>query len=489
MLHLECDGQEVGELARPEPFRGLLEKAFQAEPPPLRVVSVSPAPVLDDEHKARTLESRLDSAILAAGATPPRGLHRPPPRMQEMVPLRLESPFSSKPPAPAPTLNVATKSPPEMRPPPRVLQFLPEQLVLETGRAELTGNTNDSVSSIPRLEPVQNSMNLPVSVGVHTNVYRLHSTEGDDTRPLPAVTLEVLVDAETRKLARNKVVTRDTLDDSGIFLRSFSSDDFADEIDDVDTTAEGFGDPDTDEREGRAPAAIALPALSDEQGLDAVDDDFGDLDDLDELAAQLGLSGVSVPRLVPAPVFDEDDLGEVDADDVELVAVPSLTDPFAALIVRSRLDLEVAADEDAGDKGDKDAGDEDGLDLDGDTMNDVDITGPRRSVSLLPASLFGGLGDDDLTPPRGTPRPAITAPNAVRFVVADAPARPRHESLSDEDRARNKVRARELYLVAMDDLGDGDAAGAVVHLELALAYDDETSLYGDLVEQLKKKLG
>lgn len=458
------------------------------------MVAVAPAPILDDEHKATTLERRLDAAILAAGATPPRGLRAPtrsrPGQPQEMVPLRLENPFTpnaSKPPTPTQDVTTTTKmstpphrTAPEVRPTPRLLQFLPEQLQFEHGRPELTGTTDDSIARMPVLEPVSGSTKLPIAVGVQTNVYRLRSVESEDTpaRPLPA--LEFLV--ETRKLqARDKVVTKDTLDGSGIAVSSFSSDDFVDEDDADDATTEGFGDPDTDEREGRAPAAIALPALSDEEGLDVVDDNFGDLDDLDELAAQLGLTGVAVPRSerAPAPVLDaaddDEELGEVSEDDVELVAVASNTDPFGAVVMGRIAALNAANDEA------DDADDEEEFD-------DVEVTGPRRNISLLPSSLFDGLNEDDDTPARGSLRPAIIAPNAVRFVVAEAPARPRHEALSTEERARNKLRARDLYLVAMDDLGDGDPAGAVVHLELALAYDDETSLYGDLLSQLKKKL-
>ncbi len=404
------------------------------------------------------------------------------PSKPDLVPLRLE------PPLPTPSVKPQlTRRDDTTRPTPLVLQFLGEV------RTELQSD-GESVSRIPRLEPVFDSQRLPVAVGVHTNVYKLRSSEEEDTpaRPLPAVSLDSLLEPETRKLSgRDKVVTRDTLEDSGIDLKSFSSDDL-----DVDVDVVDFDDADMTldgEREGRATAAIALPALSEEEGLDVVDDDFGGHDDLDELASQLGLSGLAVLRShAPSGVVD-DDLEEVAADDVELVAVPSKTDPFGA-VVMGRLALGQSAPVPALD------------DDDGDAVNyaDDDMTPPRgHRVSLIPQSLFDGadamkaddldgdlvnaLDDDEETPPRGTPRPAITAPGAVRFVVAEAPARPRHDALSSADKARNKIRARDLYLVAMDDLGDGDPSGAIVHLELALAYDDETSLYGDLLSQLRKK--
>ncbi len=350
----------------------------------------------------------------------------------------------------------ADRNPDPTRPQPRVLQFLPDPF------------SGDSVSRMPRLEPVQDSQKLPVSVGVHTNVYSLRSAEDEDTpaRPLPAVSLELLQDLETRKLrGRDKVMTRESLTGLGVDVRSFSSDDFEFDVDDL-THEGGFEDPDSAERErhGRSPAAVALPALSDEMELDPVDADFSSFDDLDELAAQLGLHGVSVPRSTPphdvsgqmasSPIPSLDDLDEVESDDVELVAVasPSKSDPFGAVVMGRLAQM------------------------------------PSLDTGLA-AALEDDLGfddDNDVTPARGTPRPAITAPQAVRFVVAEAPARPRHESLSAEEKARNRVRARDLYLVAMDDLGDGDKQGAIVHLELAIAYDDETSLYLDLLGQLKE---
>ncbi len=568
--------KRFGVLARPEPFRGLLDKAFQADlapsgsplgpgipaalrrPPVLAVVA--PPPVLDDEHKSKTLEQRLDAAVLA-GATPPRGQR--PPRLpeHEMVPLRLRSPFEiqtgqvqSQRPAPqrpshqspaahsqsqfksttTKTASVreisgARRAPPTVasvdvtRPAPRVLQFLPDQPgaspSIHGGSgdfAEQRGVGGDSLNGMPRLEPVHDSQRLPVAVGVHTNVYRLRSDEDEATpaRPLPAVSLELMGELETRKLrGRDKVMTRESLNGLGVDVRAFSSDDFA-ALDDL--THEGsFVDPDTDDRgaragEGRSAAAVALPALSDEMELDPVDVDFSTFDDLDELAAQLGLHSVLVPRSTSpqaAPAALIDDLDEVEADDVELVAVaaPTASDPFGAVVMGRLAHMPtLAARLDADEDG---LLDDDGLlDEDGLLDDDTEVTSPRAiPLSLLPSSLFDGactpsstetadldhpgddgLDDDDITPARGTLRPAIVAPQAVRFVVADAPARPRHDALSAEEKLRNRTRARELYLVAMDDLGARDPQGAIVHLELAIAYDDETSLYLDLLEQLKK---
>jgi hypothetical protein len=138
-------------------------------------------------------------------------------------------------------------------------------------------------------------------------------------------------------------------------------------------------------------------------------------------------------------------------------------------------------------------------DADADGFDDHVCTPARGTPAVLsrPGSDVGwpessyddadAFGDEVVTPARGTPRPALFAPGAVRFVVEEAPARPRHDALSADEVARNRLRARELYLVAIDDLGDGDANGAVMHLQLAIAYDDQTPLYQDLLEQIAKK--
>jgi hypothetical protein len=79
-------------------------------------------------------------------------------------------------------------------------------------------------------------------------------------------------------------------------------------------------------------------------------------------------------------------------------------------------------------------------------------------------------------------RAALQAPAKVKFDVVQVKPR-----LSAEEQERNKRRARDLYLVAVEDLGGGDVQGAVMHLQLAIAYDDDTSLYQDLLGQLRKR--
>jgi hypothetical protein len=430
--------------------------------------SSSPALVLDDEHQRTTLEQRLDAVVLAAGATPPHGMR--PPRLAaspSLVPLRLERPVARA----VPGLDERTG------PAPRMLQFL-----LDEGRAGAV--VDDSVSAIPRLEPVQDSSKLPIAVGIHTNVYRLGSVIEEETPSRPLPVLGVAEDeVETRKLCRvEKVLTLKTLDQADVRLSAFSSSDTDSDI------VEIVNDIRSDlERAPRSAAALALPALS-EEGLDAITDFADELGgDLDELARQLGLEGL-VPRTTP-PMRADDGLDgagfdELDADDVELVAVTTPTNPMRAMVV-SRPVVPVDAVDAL--EGDDEADDE----ADDFAFMPTPPSGARR----LPPSLLQGLDDagfddDDVaTPAHGTLRPSLEAPSAVRFIVAEAPARPRRDALTSDDIERCRARAHDLYLVALDDIACRDIQSAIVHLELAIAYDDATPLYHDLLVQLQRKLG
>ncbi len=467
-------------MARPEPFRALLEKALQSDVRPVmrqglarRAMSTtsatatspatSPALALDDEHHRTTLEQRLDAVVLAAGATPPHGMRPPKLASPSLVPLRIDRPVARA----VATVDERTG------PVPRMLQFL-----LDEARAATA--VDDSVSAIPRLEPVQDSSKRQVAAGVATNVYRLGSMLDDETpsRPLPVLGAGD-DELETRKLRRiDKVLTLKTVDQLEVRLSAFtSSDTDSDIIEVVDEIRSDL------ERAPHSAAALALPVLS-EEGLDAITDFADELGgDLDELARQLGLEGM-VPRTTPPTRADDSLDGElfVDADDIEIVAVTVPTDPMRAVVV-SRPVVPVDALDAL--EGDDDADDGDGFSW---------VPTPPSGSQRLPSSLLQGLDDtgfddeDTVTPAHGTMRPSLQAPSAVRFVVADAPARPRKAALRADELARNRARAHDLYLVALDDIACRDPQSAVVHLELALAYDDETPLYHDLLCQLQRKL-
>jgi hypothetical protein len=463
-------------VARPEPFRALLEKALQSDVRPvIRQVparramsttsapSTSPALALDDEHKRTTLEQRLDAVVLAAGATPPHAMRPPKLASPSLVPLRIDRPVARA----VATLDERTG------PAPRMLQFLIDE-------ARAGSAVDDSVSAIPRLEPVQDSSKIPVAVGVATNVYRLGSMIDDEapTRPLPVLGSSD-DEVETRKLRRvEKVLTLKTLDHLDVRLSAFTSSDTDSDIIEI------VGDIRSDlDRAPHSAAALALPVLS-EEGLDTITDFADELGgDLDELARQLGLEGM-VPRTTPPTRADDSLDGElfVDADDIEIVAVTTPTNPMRAMVV-SRPVVPV-------DAVDALEGDDEGDDGEGFAWMPTPPSGSQR----LPSSLLQGLDDtgfddeDTVTPAHGTMRPSLQAPSAVRFVVAEAPARPRKAALRADEVVRNRARAHDLYLVALDDIACRDTQSAVVHLELALAYDDETPLYHDLLSQLQRKL-
>ena len=246
-----------------------------------------------------------------------------------MVPLRLEAPL-------APSSSRLGDD--RVGPQPTMLRFLLDDT---TGAA----GVDDSVSAMPRLEPVLDSGVMAVAVGVNTNVYRLGSLldEVTPSRPLPVQGLDDVAELETRLRKRaDKVMSLKKLDGLGVSLRSFSINDTA--LDDI--TVEGDSESDSG-RSSHAAAALALPALSDEGSFDSVDDIDLAAAGLDELARQLGLEGL-VPRAA-SPMRADDSLDgfgdldvddgeyhEVDADDVddvELVAVTTPANPMRAIVI------------------------------------------------------------------------------------------------------------------------------------------------------------
>ena len=464
--------------------------------PRRRLPVASPVLALDDEHNRPTLEQRLDAAVLAAGATPPRGL-KPTRHNKDLVPLRLDAPT---------TPDRVVDGVDRITPAPRMLQFL-----LDDDATIVAAD--DAGSRSPRREPVVDS-SLRASFGVQTNVYRLDGAVSEElpNRPLP------LVDDELVTVVGRPTTKVLTVGDHDVALASFSFD----AEDDLDLTEEGGHI----SRAPHAAAAVALRALSDEGSGDlgnadaAADVEISD-SYLDELARQLGLTG-AVPRSgarldsrdhsdsidgvdlrVLASALDDsatysqagfssrlgehaensdacceafasaDDFDElVDAEDDDVV-IPALkaTDPMRVVrpIVRCA-PVSAAAVDDDDDFVDEFADDE-----------------PSNTVRL-PASLLSSFDEEaEVTPPHGSLRPSLFAPTAVQFVVASAPSRPRVAELSDEEIARNHQRAHDLYLVALDDIACKDTDSAIVHLQLALAYDDDTSLYGDLLAQLERK--
>jgi hypothetical protein len=110
--------QEAAVVARPEPFRAMLEQAFEAEgirPTPVLVPSAGPPPL-----EPIGLERRLDQLMLAGGVTPPRGLRVP--ALRREVPLRLEppAPVMAAAPAAMPPVSASTE---------RLLQALADEVV------------------------------------------------------------------------------------------------------------------------------------------------------------------------------------------------------------------------------------------------------------------------------------------------------------------------------------------------------------------------
>ncbi len=439
-------------MARSEPFRSLLEMAVLA-PEPVAILAakpVAPPPALVP------FERRLDTVVLPAGATPPRGMRAFAP--QALVPLRLEAPSIAVVPPPRPEKS-ATPPEPTMAPASVMLAFLDEA----TRPDFFFGSTDEAPRKVA---PVADLVDADASESIRVRLRRLRGVqvEATPTRPLPAVS----ADSVFRGDVGDKVITFQTSSRHGVQVRAFSSNDTDDGID-LTIEGDGFDDPDLiDDRAHRAPAAIALSALSDEgDGESDPFDDYaiaaaaGSAEDLDVLADALGLAGGLV--VLRTALSDDDELLFEDAV-VEAADVLSLDGDGASAL--DDADIEAAGD--------------------GTSTDTLPVTDPGFIADAGDDDSF--LDDDEVTPPRGTPRPALVAPRAVRVVVEDAPARPRHGALSAGEAARSRLRARDLYLVALDDLGNGETRSAMGHLQLAIAYDDETELYQELLGQLTKRL-
>lgn len=193
------------------------------------------------------------------------------------------------------------------------------------------------------------------------------------------------------------------------------------------------------------------------------------IDDLDDVAHALGLDGVgdvSIPSLEGMPLLsrpdDELDLpdlsGEAEAlEDEDLFASPGAA-RGAADEVRRALAEEARRSAEGAEGMDDFAGDL----AEEIREHTVETVFPERRSSR----------------DSGATRPALSAGKAVTPVIVKIPSRPK---VSVEARER----ARRLYLEAVEKLGKGDRTAAVLHLKLAIDYDDGIPLYRDLLSQLE----
>jgi hypothetical protein len=395
-------------------------------------------------------ERRLDAVVLPASAATARGARGIPAYshpVATLVPLHLESPVA---PSALDGVNDG-RGLPFAADEPRPLRGLvdestrPDVIVpFEPARRSIAGGS--AVPSESIRARLRSLVHLPVDPA--------------PPRPLPAATDDIVDVGSGPKTLNSSSLAR-----FGVRLSAFSS---RDTDDDVDLTLDGddFVDPDLiEDRENRAPAAVVISALSDEgpgdvDPFDAFSEQAaaGTEEDLETLAEAFGLGGALViPRSTPRG-----------ADDGALSDAVSLD---------TRVGCDAVTDSDL-------------VELDAHELEELVVTdiGGEILSSTIDEDAAAFLDENEVTPARGTVRPALIAPQAIRFVVADRPARARPEALSPEESARNRQRAHELYLIALDDVGDGDVAGAIGHLQLAVAYDDQTDVYRELLEQLSRKL-
>jgi hypothetical protein len=458
-------------LARTEPFRSLLQTVVALAEEPAHVV---PPPVVSamggDLVGSRATSAPAAAALVASTTRASRvlpvetrtwrgegsssltnGPHSLPPAL---VPLRLEPPTSTR------------------LPPGDGLAGHPFDAFTATPAAHHIEEATrpDFLTPFADVRPSIEGRSTSTSSTIRSRLRRLSALRLTAPRPRPLPPAGVVDGSD---VVDDKLLAGDAAALLDVRVCAFSSRD----TEDRQTLTVDNDDFDTDdlieERQNRAPAAVAIAVLSDEGPGEpdpfdayAAQAAAGSADDLEVLASALGLDGgVVVPRLS----------GVRAADGAGSAILPRAEAPRAAAggpAVQTIDDDEVEVEID--------------LDLDLAGFEALAVTHPGLNDRQDDAAGF--LDDDEVTPPRGTLRPALLAPDAIRFVVAEAPARPRHEALTAEEAARNRRRARELYLVALDDVGDGDMRGAIAHLQLAVAYDDQTDVYRELLDQLMRKL-
>lgn len=483
-------------MARPEPFRAMLEQAFAAEG------KLTPPSVVPHSDSApRTLERRLDQLLLAGGVTPPRGQRIPSARSD--VPLRLEPPAAARAPIP-PSISAAERC--GQRATDALLDHLDDldatarldrpaavdAALYDTLAAAEATKVNVGQRAAATVRPRSDDVSLPrlVVPALEAPIALSHVPDGssDAPRPLPkkpSTTPPVAVASPPPVLSapppRIMQVPEDTLpslsssssssSSSGKFLTQ--SDLYRLQLEFEDTPARplpahasvkplplvsaSLGEA-LDRARGISSEA---PALVDADHLDSLEQLVGDeafealrglespdlqelegIEDLDALARALGLksvSDISISSIDGAPVFADDELGSGR---------------------RARASQEGGAP--------------------------VRELGPAEVTAIRRAAILAALGEGKetvFTSSEGAPitatRPALQARTAAVPVIVRIPSRPRVTAAAREQ-------GRKLYLRAVEELGKGDKSAAVVHLKLAISHDDGVQLYRDLLAQLVK---
>lgn len=431
-------------LRRSEPFRALLEEARAAEQRPAS--APAPAPAL-------TLAQRLDQMLLAGG-TPARGtlvpslerILEPSARaaatdaLLEAMEARQEEPTR---PMPAgrtvdaalqdslAELEATLEIPAQRRAPLRR-----ETATLTAVPAVPTPSVPEPVllKDVPRPPPLPAAKpkSRPAPVATHAPAPVL-----SDVVPVPRV-VQVMGDDNT--IPGLSPGSRSSSSSSGKVLQQ--SDQYRLQLEFEDTPARPLP------RIAFVPPPPLPPSAKKAAKAPAAAPDLGDLENIDDLQAMaraLGLDGVgdvSIPSLEGLPIplaLDDEDISLPD-----LTASAELFD-------------------------------------DGDVFASASVASDvRRALAeeLLDISQETAFPERRSSQEGGTPRPALLAGKAVTPVIVKIPSRPK---VSMESRER----ARRLYLEAVEKLAKGDRTAAVLHLKLAIDYDDGIPLYRDLLAQLE----
>jgi hypothetical protein len=426
-------------LARPEPFRALLEEAYESEG---KKAPTAPVP----------LERRLDQVMLA-GVTPAHGIRVP----ASVRALRQETPMSS-PSAPPVETSASTRdlldaldadiTSPSHKPRPVSALSPKHELKSAAPPADVPAPMNfprppplpkrgpalKAKAPAPVVVPAQGP--APVRVADRAPPPRI-SALLDDTNPslrdssssgsgkiadLYRLQLE-FEDTPARPLPRNASLPPLPVDDR---VTQPMPQDALHALARGNRRSFEFSSPSALSDEV-APLHEGEHRLADGHLID--EDGIADLDALARAMGLRGIGDVSIPSLDGQPV----------ADDASLDDIPTLTTgPLSEEARRARV-LEALGE-------------------------------GKESVFV---SKEGEPVDDT--------RPALQAATTAKPVIVKIPARPRVS-------AENRERARRLYLTAVDALAKADRVGAIGQLRLAMEIDDGNPLYPELLRQLEKQI-
>jgi len=444
-------------LARPEPFRLLLEQALEAE----GHKSVQPKDrVGNTAENAADLARKLDQVMLA-GVTPPRGNTSP--RARAIPQPDAPPSASSSNMAAADKTIVSPRAPVSNGSVPAPVPLPPSHLLMDTvPNRELTGRAAQFRYERPRVVPPPlppRRMKPKYALVPLTLVPRAWS------QPEPRM-LQVLAADQKDATAENTDPSL-TGSSSGFMFR-FSG---------PPSSTRGVGAREAGQRDielNRPAPPRPLPPLASLVPMPAESV-------LDEALERVQRITREAPVVSDGIDFSSEDTDSFRLEDIE--SIQDLDSLAKSLGLKGVADASVPSGDGVVVSGEGAAV----IDAPSDRLTIREL-GPEEMNAIRSAAVFRSLGKTEADGGKEDvfasssdwmrrPRPALPAKNAAVPVIVKIPPRPKVSQKAREQ-------ARRLYLTAVEMLGQGDRVGALSKLNLAITYDDGVPLYQELRAQL-----